>query len=397
MLSQISIGGNVCDFGQISYVMDPNCTAENSLQSPQPFELRSADVSQRMVTLDVSGTDVLVNSFDSISITELSLKEDDKGKDAVKTDNASESECPENACIAPRRRSGRNSKLSQNLATIPARNGRRKAIKKTSIDLSSLQITRKRRSYFSKQARSSAWGLLEKTVQSFERNVRLEIASGKPENLIVATKGGTGNEKHGKKQNGRKSRKSKGKNSIPTGPISLKVKFGPRCLMDVIPLVDNDTNKNCIAGQELKKMPKIASEVDDRLGEELPSVQFDDCNGNLDNDYVSLLEGYLPGKNVVQEPAAETLVCLVESPSQEGRSSNNRFSDPGTSPDSEVINLIPDTPIDDPEDFHDLTFSKPCAAPVDAPILRMHDKSSKKGRKKREAPKGFQLWGERFS
>ncbi|CAN4099653.1 unnamed protein product [Withania somnifera] len=387
MLSQISIGANVFDFGQSSYVMDPDCTTENSLQSPQPFELRSADVSQRMVTLDVSGTDVLVNSFDSISVAELSQKGDDKGKDAVKTDNASESECPDNACIAPRRRSGRNCKISQNLATVPARNGRRKAIKKTPTDLSSLQITRKRRSYFSKQARSSVWGLLENTVQCFEHNVRLAIASGKRKNLRIATKGGTGNEKHGKKQNGRKSRKSKGKYFIPTGPISLKVKFGPRCLMDIIPLIDNDTNKNCTAGQVLKKMPQISCEVDDRLGQKVPSVQFDDCNGNLDNDYVSLSEGYLPGKNAVQEPAAESLVHLVESPSQEGRSNNNRFSDPGTSPDSEVINLIPDTPIDVPEDVHDLTFSKPCAAPVDAPILRMHDKSSKKGRKKERLPK----------
>ncbi|CAN4102381.1 unnamed protein product [Withania somnifera] len=340
-----------------------------------------------MVTLDVLGTDVIVNSFDSISITELSQNGDDKRKDAVKTDNASESGCPDNACIVSRRRSGRNSKISQNLATVPARNGRRKAIKRTSTDLSSLQITRKRRSYFSNQARSSVWGLLENTVQSFERNVRIEIASGKRKNLRLATKSGTVNEKHGKKQNGRKSRKSKGKNSIPTGLISLKVKFGPHCLRDVIPLIDNDTNKNCIAGQELKKMPKTAREVDYMLGEEVPSVQFDDCYGNLDNNYVSLSEGYIPGKNAVQEPAAETLGCVVESPSQDGRLSNNRFSDPGTSPDSEVINLNPGTPIDVPEDTHDLAFFKPCAAPVDAPILRMHDKNSKNGRKEEGLPK----------
>lgn len=390
MLSQISTGDNVCDFGQSSYVMDSNYMTENlsvSLQSPQSFEIRSADVSHRMVTLDVSGTDVLENASDSISITELSQKEDDKGKDTVKTDIASESECPDNACIASRRRSGRNSKLSQSLATVPARNGRRIAIKKTSIDLSSLQITRKRRSYFSKQARSSVWGLLENTLQSFERNVRLEIASGKQKNLRIAKKGGSGKEKHGKNQIGRKSRKSKGKSSIPTGPISLKVKFGPRYLMDVIPLIDNDTNKNCAAGEELKKLPKIASEVDDRFGEEVLSVQFHGCNGNLDNDYVSLSEGCQPGKSAVQDPAAKTLVCHVESPSQDGRSISNRFLDPGTSPDSEVINLITDTPIDVPEEFHGLTLSKPCATPVDAPNLRTHEKSCKKGRKKERLPK----------
>ncbi|KAJ8557998.1 hypothetical protein K7X08_004764 [Anisodus acutangulus] len=386
----ISIGDNVCNFGQSSYVMEPNCMIENlsvSLQSPQPFEIRSADVSQGVVTFDVSGTDVLVNAFDSINITELSQKEDHKGKDTVKNDNASESECPDNACIAPRRRSGRNSKLSQNLATVSARNGRRIAIKKASIDLSSLQITRKRRSYFSKQARSSVWGLLENTVQSFERNVRLEIASGKQKNLRIATKGGRGNEKHGKNQIGRKSRKSKGKSSIPTGPISLKVKFGPRFLMDVIPLIDNDTNKSCTAGEELERMPKIASKVDGRLGVEVLSMQFHGCDGNLDNDYVSLSEGWQRGKDAVQDPAAKTLVCHVELPSQEGRSIGNRFSDPGTSPDSEVINLIPDTPVDVPEDFHDLTLSKSCAAHVDAPTLRMHEKSSKKGRKKDRLPK----------
>ncbi|XP_059301922.1 histone-lysine N-methyltransferase ASHH2-like, partial [Lycium ferocissimum] len=370
--------------------MDPNCTTENlsvSLQSPQPFEIRSTDVSQRVVTLGASGTDVLVNAFDSIIITGLS-QEDDKGKDTVKTDNASESECPDNARIALRRRSGRNSKLSQNLAIVPARNGRRIAIKKASIDLSSLQITRKRRSYFSKQARSSVWGLLENTVQSFERNVRLEIASGKQKNLrIASTGGGRGNEKHGKNKIGRKSRKSKGNSSIPTGPISLKVKFGSRCLMDVVPLIDNDTIKSCTGGEELEKMSKIASKVDGRLGEEALSMQVRGCNGNLDNDYVSLSQVCQPGKNAVQDPAAKTLVCHVESPLQEGRSIGDRFSDPGTSPDSEVINLIPDTPIDVPEDFHDLTLSESCAVPVDAPILRMHEESSKKGRKKDSLPK----------
>ncbi|KAF3640375.1 putative premnaspirodiene oxygenase-like [Capsicum annuum] len=391
MLSQISIGENVCNFGQSSYVMDPNCTAENlsvSLQSPQLFEVRSAELSQRMVTLDDdSGTDVLVTTFDSISITELSQKEDDKGKDTVKNDNACESECPDNACIAPRRRSGRNSKLSENLAAVPARNVRRITFKKASIDLSSLQITRKKRSYFSKQARSSVWGLLENTVQSFERNLRLEIAPGKQKKLRIASKGVSGNEKHAKNQIGRKSRKSKGKSSIPTGPISLKVKFGPRSLLDVIPLIDNDTNKNCTAGEELKNMHKIASEVDDRLGEEVLSVHVHDCNGNLDNDYVSLSEGCQPGKTAGQDPAAKTLICHVESPYQKGSSINNRFSDPGTSPDSEVINLIPDTPIDVPEDFHDLTLSKPCATPMDAPFLRMHERISKKGRKKERLPK----------
>ncbi|KAK4370472.1 hypothetical protein RND71_009947 [Anisodus tanguticus] len=386
----ISIGDNVSDFGQSSYVMDPNCTTENlsvSLKSPQAFEIRSADVSQRMVALGVPGTDVLVNAFDSTSITGLSQREDDKGKDTVKTDNTSESECPDNACIAPRRRSGRSSKLSQNLARVPARNGRRIAIKKASIDLSSLQITRKRRSYFSKQARSSVWGLLENTVQSFERNVRLEIASGNQKNLRISTKGGRGNEKHSKNQIGRKSRKSKGKSSIPTGPISLKVKFGPCCLMDVITLIDNDANKNCTAGEESEKNPKIASEVDGTLGEEVLSMQFHGCNGDLDNDYVSLSEGCQPGNNTVQDPDAKTLVCHVESPSQEGRSISNRFSDPGTSPDSEVINLISDTPINVPEDIHDLTLSKSCAAPADAPILRMHEKSSKKEMKKDRLPK----------
>ncbi|OIT40689.1 PREDICTED: histone-lysine N-methyltransferase ASHH2-like [Nicotiana attenuata] len=381
MASQISIGDDVCEFGQISSAMNPNCTTGNlsvSLQSPQPFEIKDDDVPQRMVALDVSETDVLVNAFDSISITEaLSCKMDDKSKDTVKTDNASESECPVNVCIAPRRRSGRNIKLSQNLATVPATSGRRIATKKASIDLSSLQITRKRRSYFSKQARSSVWGLLENMVQSFEHNIRLEITSGEQKNIRTATKGSRQNEKHGENQTDRKSRKSKGKRFIPTGPISLKVKFGHRCLKDVIPLIDNDTNKNCTTGEELKKLPKIASKVDDRLGEELLDMQLHGCNGNLDNDYFSLSDRCQPGKSAVQDTGAMTLVCHDESLSQEGGSIGNRFSDPGTSPDSEVINLIPDTPVNVPDNLHDLTLSKPCAAPGDAPIL-MHEKISKR-------------------
>ncbi|KAL3339725.1 hypothetical protein AABB24_028375 [Solanum stoloniferum] len=224
-------------------------------------------------------------------------------------------------------------------------------------------------------------------VQAVEHNSVLEIAQSEHKKSKT-TKKGKGNGRQGKNHTGQNSQRSKGKSSIPTGPISLKVKFGSRCLMDVVPLIDDHMDKQCTTGKEFKELPNVARNFDNRLEAGLPSLQFSSCNGNLDNMYVSVSELCLSGKNINQEPVDKLLDVHHESPSQEGTSIDNRCSDSGTSPDSEVINLVPDTQIiqGDPEELNDLIPSGPSVAPGDVLSLRVYDRS-KKGRKKDRLPK----------
>ncbi|XP_059280243.1 histone-lysine N-methyltransferase ASHH2 isoform X1 [Lycium ferocissimum] len=214
--------------------------------------------------------------------------------------------------------------------------------------------------------------------QAVEHNGVLEIAQSE-RNKSKTTKKGKGNGRQGKNHTGQNS-KSKGKISIPTGPISLKVKFGSRCLMDVVPLIDDHMDKQCATGKEL---PNVARNFDDRLEAELPR-----CNVNLDNVYVSVSDICQSGKNISPDPVDKLLDFHHESTSQEGTSTDNRCSDSGTSPDSEVINLVPDTQINegDPGELNDLIPSRPSVVPGDVPSLRVYDRS-KKGRKKDRLPR----------
>ncbi|KAJ8531165.1 hypothetical protein K7X08_026599 [Anisodus acutangulus] len=219
-------------------------------------------------------------------------------------------------------------------------------------------------------------------VHAVEHNSVLEITQS-DHTKSEATKKGKGNGRQGKNQTDQNSQKPKGKSSIPTGPISLKVKFGSRCLMDVVPLIDDHMDKQCTTGKEFKELPNVARNFDNRLEAELPSLHFPRCNGNLDNVYVSVSNICQSGKNISQDPVDKLLDFHHESPSQKGTSIDNRCSDSGTSPDSEVINLIPDAQINerDPEELNDLIPSRPSVAPADVLSLRVYDRS-KKGRKR---------------
>ncbi|CAN4121109.1 unnamed protein product [Withania somnifera] len=222
-------------------------------------------------------------------------------------------------------------------------------------------------------------------VQVVEHNSVLESAQNEHENS-KATKKGKGYGRQSKNHTGQNLQKSKGKSSFPTGPISLKVKFGSRSLLDVVPLIDNHMDKQCVTGKEFKELPNVATNTDDRLEAELPSLQFPRCNGNLDNAHVSVSGICQSGKNIMQDPVHKLLGFHHESPSQEGI--DNRCSDSGTSPDSEVINLVPDTQINegDPEELNDLIPSRLSVAPGDVPSLRVYDRS-KRRRKKDRLPK----------
>ncbi|KAJ8541609.1 hypothetical protein K7X08_002425 [Anisodus acutangulus] len=224
-------------------------------------------------------------------------------------------------------------------------------------------------------------------VQAVEHNSMFEIAQSEHKKS-EATKKGKGNGRQGKNQTGQNLQKSKGKSFIPTGPISLKVKFGSRCLMDVVPLIDDHMDKQCTTGKEFKELPNVARNFDDRLEAELPILHLPRCNGNLNNVYVSVSNICQSGKNIIQDPVDKLLDFHHESPSQEGTSIDNRCSDSGTSPDSEVINLVLDTQINvrDPEELNDLILSRPSVAPADVLSLRVYDRS-KKGRKRDRLPK----------
>ncbi|KAA8546452.1 hypothetical protein F0562_002809 [Nyssa sinensis] len=408
MLTEISpIEENVCNFKEGSSKMDPNCAVENlsvSLQSCEPFCVTDNDSPKSLVAPDILGTDVLAGAFNSISIVESSRRREREGKDNGGYDDACKTNCPDINYPSPRRRSTRMNKSNQKTQTKKDA-GRcwRTAKKKPLLDLILSRVARRRRSFLHKQARSSVWGLLGNVTQIFEENIALDVNQKEYKESRKA-KSGRGSRKRNKNQAGQSSQRSKGKNHASASGIRLKVKLGKEVntsyLVEMVPVVDNGLEK--YRGTNIE-FPKLNNGIEDRLEEQVPVIrEFQQCNGNLEKEMMlsdaSVLDVHLIDKDldstVIEKSAGNNtdnnhaIPCQIEVEGL-GVVVDNRYSDPGTSPDSEVINLIPDAQVCGkvPEDLHDvLISSRACVAPRDVTCLSLAQMSSKKGTKKDKLP-----------
>uniref|UniRef100_A0A5B6ZFR2 Histone-lysine N-methyltransferase ASHH2 n=1 Tax=Davidia involucrata TaxID=16924 RepID=A0A5B6ZFR2_DAVIN len=403
MLTEISpIEENVCNVKEGSSDMDPNCAVENlsvSLQSCEPFCAADNDSPKSFVAPDIVGTNLLVGAFNSISIVESSGRREHEGKDNVGYDDASKTMCPD--IIYPSsRRSTRMNKLNQKTQAKKDAGKRGKtAKKKPLLDLILLRVARRRRSFLCKQARSSVWGLFGNVTQVFEQNIGLDVNQNEyKESRKVRS--GRGSGKQNKNQAGRSSQGSKGKIRASTSGIRLKLKLGKEvnqsCPVDMVPVVDNGLGK--YRGTSIE-FPKLNNHIEDKLEEQVPGIrEFQYCNGNMEKGMMlsdaSILDVHLADKDldstVIEKLAGNTtdnnhaIPCQIEDEGL-GVAVDNKYLDPGTSPDSEVINLIPDAQVSGkvPEDLHDaLISSQACVAPQDVMSLSLPQMSSKKGMKK---------------
>ncbi|XP_031117472.1 histone-lysine N-methyltransferase ASHH2-like isoform X1 [Ipomoea triloba] len=365
--------------------MNPNSAGGVKLSlSPkstdEPFSERDERLSKCNASVG-SQNDILVSALDSAIIVKVHEQRHEEGRDTINIDDAYERKCSDTVCMSPNKSNGPNVSKSLNQAKISGRGVTVAAVKKTPGHLKSLNITRRRRNICSKPAQPSVWRLLGDSLNGSEQSDRVEIIQQEPRESRRAIRGQK-SEKQESNQTGQHSQKPMGKNHI-----SLKVKFGNRCLMDVLPLIENG---NEIYSSTEKESSKSADDISEEFTR---TMGLDGLNGRLGNSLMlsdgSASNTCLAGSSLVENLAKEFLECHPELPTQMdldklGTPVDSRCLDPGTSPDSEVINITSDASISlkDVEYLPDIIANQDCFSSRDVSSLDAQEKGLKKGKKK---------------
>ncbi|XP_011074812.1 histone-lysine N-methyltransferase ASHH2 isoform X1 [Sesamum indicum] len=390
MFAETSSGENAGEIKEESFVVDPDFDIGKMSVSPVPYEslcLEPVESSSKMVLSDVLDADVLLSAFDSFSFADLPQQRNEIAKNSIETDavgsicdadppgqiaeegkdtckfdssdcdgitepsshencgtgvvdeidKAQEPHHPLIVYTSSRRKSVRNTitKLNQNNESRkPSRNCRRITKKNSALDLNSLQISRRKRSLFSKPARSSVWGYLGSILPAFEEHNGLDLNLDKKK--LKGARGGQGKRNAIRDQTGRKSVR---KSCTPTGHISLKIKIGNQsCGM---------VNFNA-PGNSNHGLPDT---LESKFGEEVPGGMVLPHERNLEkmaSSDTSILGSHIDVNGIVENSSTSGDVHQISSQEEGdnlGPSTENRCSDPGTSPDSEVINSVSDAPL----------------------------------------------------
>nr|GMD94173.1 histone-lysine N-methyltransferase ASHH2-like [Ipomoea batatas] len=365
--------------------MNPNSAGGVKLSlSPkstdEPFSERDERLSKCNASVGAQN-DILVSALDSAIIVKVHEQRHEEGIDTINIDDAYERKCSDTVCMSPNKSNGPNVSKSLNQAKISGRGVTVAAVKKTPGHLKSLNITRRRRNICSKPAQPSVWRLLGNSLNGSEQSDRVEIIQQEPRESRRAIRGQK-SEKQESNQTGQHSQKPMGKNHI-----SLKVKFGNRCLMDVLPLIDNG---NEIYSSTEKESSKSADDISEEF---TTTMGLDGLNGRLGNSLMlsdgSASNTCLAGSSLVENLAKEFLECHPELPTQMdleklGTPVDSRCLDPGTSPDSEVINITSDASISlkDVEYLPDIIANQDCFSSRDVSSLDAQEKGLRKGKKK---------------
>ncbi|KAL8482235.1 hypothetical protein ACS0TY_028403 [Phlomoides rotata] len=276
-------------------------------------------------------------SDDLATIAEASTQGDGEAEFLVDIDKTSRKSHSLIVYTSSGRKSMRSTKSIQNSKSKEPSKSRRMNSKKSVFDFSSLHILRRSRS--SKRARSSVWGNLGNILPAIEENggVNINISN---EKKLRRESGGKGKRNVIRDQT---DEKSTGRKCTPTGHISLKVRIG---------------NKSCSLGNAFenysssgKDIPDLTDTMENKLGEKVLGGVAS-CERNLKkvmSSDSSALSKHLEVSGTFDSQPSDTSSVSHEIRSLEeggnlGGSTEIRCSDAGTSPDSEVINSIPDAP-----------------------------------------------------
>lgn len=293
---------------------------------------------------------------------------DHEVKDDVDTNCFSETKYP-NIVSLSSRRSNRISRSSKKTQTKRAtRNCRTKAkIQHShgSIDII-FNIARRKRTCLSKPARSSMWGLLGSITQIFGKSDMSSFNLAQNRGSQKA-RGGHRSQKQNKIGAGGSSSTSSRKCNVSTRCLRLKVKVGKEicqsALNVVVPeVVDTIGSNGIVVGDDStesyptknSEFPILAHEVEDIFGEEGPHRQFQ-CFKSNPEDVVkhpgdSILDVHFASQDLKAAVITDNSAADVADGNSAhkgvevlGGASENNYVDPGTSPDSEVINIAPDS------------------------------------------------------
>ena len=388
-----SVEQSACNLNEGSSLTASKFVIDKSGSSQTSFPLGGLDdgSSKRLDEADQLGSGVH-GPINSSSPVERYGQSDNQGKDTEKIDCASETKCYDfvSSPHQRNRKSRSNRKTQRTKAT-------RKCEKTTKVSFScgSIKIAvsaRKKRSCLSKSARSSGWGLLGNVTALFENSNGLEVIQG----LNQGSRKSNGGKKSGKQKKKGATIRSQGSRRKPGASntnIRLKVKMGKEVCQSSInvtvpEIVDtsaSSTAVGCDLGTEFYLgSPKVANDIVDDCGKDETAMHLQ-CISNNPETAKSCPGAFVSNdldNNVVKEKSPRygrdyfgvSSHLVVEA---SGRATDS-CKDPGTSPDSEVINLMPDVQVDfrRHDDFHHTIASpKDLTAPGDLT-------SNKRGKKK---------------
>ncbi|XP_051124458.1 histone-lysine N-methyltransferase ASHH2-like isoform X2 [Andrographis paniculata] len=310
------------------------------------------------------------NSFDLSGVAESSGQRDGAGEVILGVDQHCKLN-PPLIVYTSSRRSAFNTELNCNNETGKTLKCKRMAGQNSVVNLDDSQMFRKSRNSVSKDAQSSVW--VPTTLPDSEVNSRtdLNLANEKP--LPKGSKG---------KSNSLQGQESFGKQT-PTGRISLKIKIGNQ-ICGRGNAAENFTPRG-------KDVPELHDTMKNELGEEVPEDLLPRCERSLEKVMASEafgLSAHLNDRSSLDEQSFNASRDFHRIPNLEDShnlGAANMCSDVGTSPDSEVINSVPDAPLVEkglPDLQGSQIMSKVCISPNDTSDLILPPKKAKKGSKK---------------
>ncbi|KAK1407678.1 hypothetical protein QVD17_39300 [Tagetes erecta] len=299
-----------CGFNTLVSTMEPNYLADDIsvyLEPCESFPVIEPETCRNVDEPSVLKTDDLVYPHNSVVLTESSDLRDPYGKDTGNTIN-------EIKRSSNRRSTRKGSSNKKSNTKVAAKKSRRSSGKRVVVDLLAADVAKGQRSILVRPARPSVWGRTGKIDEIFKKNDENSVdAKGR-----TARRGGKRNTNSVNKS----IQNSEGESRALNKGLLVKIKLGKmaiqNCQFNTIP----DFEKDPESYREVKlEAPSLPSTIKVNYAEEV----YRTSNENLDKEIVSLKE---PINDV-------NLAERIES----------RNSDPGTSPDSEVINVIPDIQI----------------------------------------------------
>ncbi|KAL1561204.1 [histone H3]-lysine(4) N-trimethyltransferase [Salvia divinorum] len=379
MFTETSFGENAGEIRAASSPNDLNFGIGKLYVSPEPYEsthVRAVESSDVMLRSDVSAADGLLSPFHSINFAEQSLLGNDMTCSTVKSDAiGSISEAKVQGQIHcegqgyslhyssdPERIQGpsthgdgeaevtdelERTQQSNDLIVYASswRNSSRNTLDKPSHNNDSKKSSRRKRSSLSKRTKSSVWGFVD--LPTYEENNVLNpcLGNGKMEGKVRGNQGKINVIKD------KTGQKAVCKSSTPTGRISLKIKFGNQ----ICGVVNVAENCNILE----KSISGLCDKSESKFQEEFPGDMLSNENNveKVITSDASTLGAHLDVTcSVENKSLSDHQISSHEQGYNLRAPTENMCLDPGTSPDSEVINSIPDAPLCE-RDIQDLQDS----------------------------------------
>ncbi|XP_065880732.1 histone-lysine N-methyltransferase ASHH2 isoform X2 [Euphorbia lathyris] len=295
------------------------------------------------------------------SVAESYEQKDNEGKGLAGNNSPPKSRCPNNGPSSSRR----NNRIHKSSHKTQTKRASRKCKNKAKVhDLDIFTAERRRRTCSSKQARSSNWGLLGNIEKFFEHSNGLghnEIQNYEPSKRNL----GQESRKPNKSRDSGSTQGSSEKKNTSTSGIRLKVKLGKEvCQKIIVPEVFDTSAFPAVNDFETKshasfRVPSFVNGFEDKMGADGIDRQLQCFDNKLEEAKVHsdtsisdlhLADKDLKGTVISQKLTGDAAGDCFGLPSHiEVEESvaviQKRYIDPGTSPDSEVINLVPDSQV----------------------------------------------------